>query len=611
MGDLRGCLWSVNPQSNEAMTNSNEWYYLDKDRQIAGPVNHDTLRQLAAAGVISDETLVAVAGSSDWVPFLHVDSLDLQSDTRNPREDVQVEWSNPSIIKLKCPGCGQRLSVTPDKQDMTFRCPKCNGRVVIQSTVQPTKLLDDHEATLKVSPKQSAMWWLLSSPLAPWLFLLLFFVVRFAGLKLGWISFGTPVLSPACWVIAGLPIFFILAGHFFGSGGQPRKMPVLSSASCGLYGVVFLIWLIVFIMPTWPRNLPGTWKSVVEPDTEIVFDAKGGYQQITIYPDGSGGSKAGRWAMEGGRLVLSPLDDLGKSPSKYDLTARGFAEPPDDEVHTGWGYGQLPQNNTAPVRSGTPAFARLTGDSKTWQTALKEMMSDGFDPARGEAMITEQLMETRDGVRILIADQVRQQLEVLVELEFGDRALRVQSYNSTGQWPDRSKDAVPAGVNVFLPVNNISGGFKKSDIMSDGQLQVGVEPTKWEKRLEVLLDELASRTADASRGNEALVWRIKEPAQRAPGDPDGWGVYFFYADPAKATYVIFQNAFGLSGNGPWSGEAAPDAKRFAEVVDPAEYVFGAHEIHLWRHLLTGMPRYRELAKEVLSKRLGDVGAAKK
>ena len=530
------------------MDSSREWYYLDGNNQVAGPLTGDALRQLVAAGVITDQTLVAEAGTEKWVEYRHVIVTD--------------------------------------------------SNIVSTPKDTPPMKAGTRDAPLKGYIRRR----ILNSPFAPWLILLLFFLVRSAGLKLGWISFGTPVISPACWVIAGLPIIFILAGHFFGSGGRPPKMPVLSSASCGLYGVVFLISLIVFIMPTWPRNLPGTWKSVVEPDTRIVFDAKGGYQEISAYPDGSGSSKAGRWTVEGGRLVLAPLEDLGKFSCKYDLTARGFAQSPDDDISSGWGYSQYPENDTAPSRSSTPAFARLKRDAKTWQTMLKEMMDEGFDPARCEAMVTERLVETRDGIRIQISDETGQMLVVLVELEFGDRALSVQSYNATGQWAERSKDAVPVGVNVFLPVNNISGGFKKPDFLSDGQLQVGLEPTKWEKELEALLDSLASLTSAAAKEQEALVYRIKEPETSVPGDTQGWGVYFLYADPSKATYVIFQNAYGLSENDQWSGYAASDAKRFAEVVDSGEYVFGAHEIHLWRHLLAGLPRYRELAREMLAKR---------
>jgi hypothetical protein len=70
------------------MDNNKQWYYLDKDRNITGPLNGDALLQLVAAGVISNETLVAVAGTQAWVPYLHVDSLDLPSDSWNPREDV-------------------------------------------------------------------------------------------------------------------------------------------------------------------------------------------------------------------------------------------------------------------------------------------------------------------------------------------------------------------------------------------------------------------------------------------------------------------------------------------------------------------------------------------
>ena len=111
------------------MDSNKDWYYLDGDNQVTGPLTRDALSQLVAAGVISDQTLVAVAGTENWAPFLHVDSLDLQNDT-------PVERDGSPVINLKCSRCGQRLSVTPDKQGMNVRCPNCNERVVVPSNAE-------------------------------------------------------------------------------------------------------------------------------------------------------------------------------------------------------------------------------------------------------------------------------------------------------------------------------------------------------------------------------------------------------------------------------------------------------------------------------------------
>lgn len=115
------------------MKDSDKWYWQGADQKPVGPFDIDALRQLAAAGVISDQTLVAAAGSNDWVTYSQVDMWD-------PREDAPVEQSVESVIKLNCPGCGQGLSATPDQQGMEFKCPNCNGQVVVPAAAQPSRV---------------------------------------------------------------------------------------------------------------------------------------------------------------------------------------------------------------------------------------------------------------------------------------------------------------------------------------------------------------------------------------------------------------------------------------------------------------------------------------
>lgn len=66
MGDLFRRFWSVNQQSDKAMDNSKEWYYLDGNNQVTGPLTGDALRQLTSVGAITDQTLVAEAGTEEW-----------------------------------------------------------------------------------------------------------------------------------------------------------------------------------------------------------------------------------------------------------------------------------------------------------------------------------------------------------------------------------------------------------------------------------------------------------------------------------------------------------------------------------------------------------------
>jgi hypothetical protein len=280
------------------------------------------------------------------------------------------------------------------------------------------------------------------------------------------------------------------------------------------------------------------------------------------------------------------------------------------------------------------SFARIKGDAKTWKTMLDKMIKDDFDVKSGEAMVTESLEENDDGFRVLLTDDARQQLEVVVNLYID------KSGGNSG----------PERVSMWLPVRKISESFEPSD---SNQLRVGLEPTAWEKRLEVLLDALAVWTPIAIKQRESLVRPIKNPENRVTGDTAPWGVYFFYAEPASNTYWVFQNAFEMRkyvspwrenerpidpkvilmvngvmsldqpGDLPrskpmsaaesdeWTDKASADFELFKRQVNFNEYVFGAHEIHLWRHLLAGMPRYRELAREMLAKKLGDLGAVER
>lgn len=506
------------------MDSNKDWYYLDGNNQVTGPLTRDALSQLVAAGVISDQTLVAVAGNNDWVEFRNVSFATSSIGSETMTSDTVVTGASTAGPDLTSGG------------------------------IQPRA---------KSGPKQ----WKL------------------------WLAIGGGVVMAA-------------------------------------------ILLVFFNMPITKRSIPGMWRTVVYPTTEIVFDAKGCYQEVGESQNGRVFDKPatwGKWVITEGRLVLTPACGLGREWSVFELAPRSF-------------FLSKKNGNFNPLcalarREGKDAsntsFARTKGEAKTWKSMLDTMIKDNFDAKSGEAMVTESLEENDDGFRVLLTDKARQRLEVVVKLN--------TDKNSGSSGPER--------VSVWLPVRDISVVFQS---FSNGQLWVGLEPTAWEKRLEVLLDTLAKWTPVAVKRRETLVQPIKNPGERVPGDTAPWGVYFFYANPASDTYWIFQNAFELGqvdgllrlderpvGKTPrgrygvmslaqalddelpptkpfsvaesdeWAEKAASDPERFIKVVKFDEYVFGAHEIHLWRHLLAGLPRYRELAREMLAKKLGDLGAVER
>jgi hypothetical protein len=121
------------------MNDNDKWYWQDADQKPVGPFDRGALRQLFAAGMITDDTLVAKVGTDEWMPLAFAGHL-------NP-PTAQDDHGDPLVIKLTCPGCGQGLSATPDQQGMEFQCPACGGQVVVPSitrpaSVHPTELLD-------------------------------------------------------------------------------------------------------------------------------------------------------------------------------------------------------------------------------------------------------------------------------------------------------------------------------------------------------------------------------------------------------------------------------------------------------------------------------------
>lgn len=46
-----------------------EYYYLDDNNQVRGPLSPETMLALHSSGIIKDETMTVEAGTEDWVPF--------------------------------------------------------------------------------------------------------------------------------------------------------------------------------------------------------------------------------------------------------------------------------------------------------------------------------------------------------------------------------------------------------------------------------------------------------------------------------------------------------------------------------------------------------------
>ena len=129
------------------MKDNDKWYWQDADQKVVGPFDGDVLRQLCSTGVVSGDTMVTKVGTENWMPLARAGILN--------GEGLEDNHSDPPVINIQCPGCGQGLSATPDQQGMTFQCPSCNGQVVVPtSDVRSQHIVGNLPTTSSQSPNR-------------------------------------------------------------------------------------------------------------------------------------------------------------------------------------------------------------------------------------------------------------------------------------------------------------------------------------------------------------------------------------------------------------------------------------------------------------------------
>ena len=130
------------------MKDDDRWYWQDADQKPVGPFDRSALRQLFAAGVVTDDTMIARVGTEEWMPLAFVGPLN--------GPVTQDDDGDPSEIRLACPGCGQSLSATTDQQGMEFKCPNCDGQVVVPAAAQPSRVQSTTERDAESEAVESA-----------------------------------------------------------------------------------------------------------------------------------------------------------------------------------------------------------------------------------------------------------------------------------------------------------------------------------------------------------------------------------------------------------------------------------------------------------------------
>lgn len=101
------------------------WLYKQLDREL-GPVSAATLEELAACGVISNETLVRKADSADWIAYGEKSG----GETSDGEEVDPVD----AIVRFHCPGCGQKISAGKEDAGKQAECPSCATTVMIPAS---------------------------------------------------------------------------------------------------------------------------------------------------------------------------------------------------------------------------------------------------------------------------------------------------------------------------------------------------------------------------------------------------------------------------------------------------------------------------------------------
>ena len=91
------------------------WFYRQTETEF-GPVASSTIQELAACGVITNDTLIRQSDSPDWVAFNTVSFADHEN----------TEKSNPALIQFCCTGCGQQVTAHSVDIGKQAECPSCN-----------------------------------------------------------------------------------------------------------------------------------------------------------------------------------------------------------------------------------------------------------------------------------------------------------------------------------------------------------------------------------------------------------------------------------------------------------------------------------------------------
>jgi hypothetical protein len=97
-------------------------YYLHLSGETKGPFTLEMIREMLAAGVIENTTLIVQEGGSDWQSVADILAV--------------VAASDAAVIKFYCPGCNAKISAESEFAGQVATCPSCGQDMEVPALPQ-------------------------------------------------------------------------------------------------------------------------------------------------------------------------------------------------------------------------------------------------------------------------------------------------------------------------------------------------------------------------------------------------------------------------------------------------------------------------------------------
>lgn len=101
------------------------WHYKNND-QVVGPLSSESMRELHACGLLTDNTQVRKNGDEIWARYDDVLKKEFV-----PMQLLVQPSTQQDPIKFHCPHCDKRISAEAADAGISTHCPSCEGKLVV------------------------------------------------------------------------------------------------------------------------------------------------------------------------------------------------------------------------------------------------------------------------------------------------------------------------------------------------------------------------------------------------------------------------------------------------------------------------------------------------